>query len=419
MYFLRDTKVLRTVLAFVLAFSIALPGFIQAAYAVSEEELDQLKAERDALVKQRQAQQAVVNDLKNQQAGVLEIKRALDERNTYTLWQIQLTQQEIELYNHMIEEKNMEVEAALELELDQLAKYRSRVRAMEENGNLGFLAFLLDSSDIGEFLTAVDDVGEIMESDRELEDAYIEARENTEAVRAEYEEYKAGIEEIKQDLEGQQAALEAELEEANLLITQLTADIESNAAVLAEFAAAEQQAETDVANMVIALEKQRQAEAAAAAAAAGGGGGGGGSAVGTGNFLWPASSNYITSRFGLRIHPITGVQKSHTGIDIGAGAGTNVLAAAPGVVTMASWNGGYGNCVMIDHGNGYQTLYAHMSSITVANGAAVSAGTVVGLVGSTGVSTGPHLHFEIFASGARVDPEQFFSGLTFSASAGI
>lgn len=413
MFFLRKRKGLCALLSLALAFSLALP----TALAVSEEELDQLKAERDALVKQRQAQQAVVNDLKNQQAGVLEIKKALDERNAYTLWQIQLTQQEIELYNHMIEEKNMEVEAALKLELDQLEKYRSRVRAMEENGNLGFLALLLNSSDLGEFLTTADDVGEIMESDRELEDAYIEARENTEAVRAEYEEYKAGIEEIKQDLENQQAELEAELEEANLLITQLTADIESNAAILAEFAAAEQQAETDVANMVIALEKKRQAEAAAAAG--GGGGGSGGAVMSGGSFIWPASSNYITSRFGLRIHPITGQQKSHTGIDIGAGAGTNVLAAAPGVVTMASWNGGYGNCVMIDHGNGYQTLYAHMSSITVANGAAVSAGTVVGLVGSTGVSTGPHLHFEIFASGSRVDPEQFFSGLTFSESAGI
>lgn len=415
MFFLRKRKGLCALLALTLAFSLALP----AAHAVSEEELDQLKAERDALVKQRQAQQAVVNDLKNQQAGVLEIKKALDERNTYTLWQIQLTQQEIELYNHMIEEKNMEVEAALKLELDQLDKYRSRVRAMEENGNLGFLALLLNSSDLGEFLTTADDVGEIMESDRELEDAYIEARENTEAVRAEYEEYKAGVEEIKQDLENQQAELEAELEEANLLINQLTADIESNAAILAEFAAAEQQAETEVANMVIALEKQRQAEAAAAAAAGGGGGGSGGAVLSGGSFIWPASSNYITSRFGLRIHPITGQQKSHTGIDIGAAAGTNVLAAAAGVVTMASWNGGYGNCVMIDHGNGYQTLYAHMSSITVANGAAVSAGTVVGLVGSTGVSTGPHLHFEIFASGSRVDPEQFFSGLTFSESAGI
>lgn len=420
MFFVRNKRALSAFLLVLMSLALIFPV---NALAVSEEELEQLKVERDALVKQRQAQQAVVNDLRNQQAGVLELKQALDERNTYTLWQIQLTQQEIELYNHMIAEKNMEVEEALHLELDQLEKYRSRVRAMEENGNLGFLALILNSSDLGEMLTAADDIGEIMESDRELEDAYIAARENTEAVRAEYEAYKAGIEEIKQELEGQQAELEAELEEANQLIIRITVDIENNAAILEEFAAAEKQAETNVANMVIALENQRRAEeaaAAAAAAAAGGGGGGGGSAVGTGSFLWPApTSTYITSRFGLRIHPVTGVQKSHTGTDIGAGAGDNVLAAAPGVVTMASWNGGYGNCVMIDHGNGYQTLYAHMSSIAVSNGAAVSAGSVIGYVGSTGVSTGPHLHFEIWASGSRIDPEQFFSGLTFSENAGI
>ena len=110
MFFIRNRSVFCAFLAFVLAFSLAMP---LTAHAVSEEELDQLKAERDALVKQRQTQQAVVNDLKNRHAGALEIKTALDERNTYTLWQIQLTQQEIELYNHMIAEKNMEVEDAL------------------------------------------------------------------------------------------------------------------------------------------------------------------------------------------------------------------------------------------------------------------------------------------------------------------
>lgn len=422
MFFSRNRKTLSFILALMLSFGLLLDCAAVQAQAVSEEELEQLKSERDALVLQRQQQQAVVQQLRDQQAGVLEIKQALDERNTYTLWQIQLTQQEIELYNHMIAEKNMEVEEALRLEQEQLERYQSRVRAMEENGNMNFVAFLLDSSDLGDFLTAVDDIGEIMESDRQLEDAYIEARENTEAVRAEYEEYKKSVEYIQQQLMDQQQELEAELEEANQLILQITADIENNAAILEEFAIAEKQAETNVANMVIALEKKRAAEEAAAAAAAGGGGGGSVSSivVGSGSFMWPApTSTYLTSRFGLRIHPVTGVQKSHTGIDIGAGSGDSVLAADSGTVTMASWNGGYGNCVMIDHGNGYQTLYAHMSSIAVSSGASVSRGTVVGYVGSTGVSTGPHLHFEVWASGSRIDPEQFFSGLSFSENAGI
>lgn len=378
-----------------------------AAQAASQEELDALKAERDALVRQRQTQQKLVNELREQQAGVLEVKQALDERNTFTIWQLELTRQEIELYNHMIAEKDMEVQEALRLETEQLDRYRTRVRAMEENGNTGFLGLLLNTSDLGEFLTAMDDMGEIMESDRALEDAYIAARMNTEKVRAEYEEYKISVELIQADLQAQQAELEAELEEANQLINQITADIESNAAILEEFAAAERQAETNVANMVIALEKERKAKEAAMV-------------KGTGSFIWPApTSTYLTSRFGLRTHPVTGTQKSHTGIDIGAGAGDNALAADGGTVTMAGWNGGYGNCVMIDHGNGYKTLYAHLSSISVAKGSVVDKGVVVGHVGSTGVSTGPHLHFEVWSGESRIDPEQFYSGLTFSPNAGV
>lgn len=407
-------------LAVLLALALLLP-FIAlsaggAAYAASEEELEELKNERDALVKQRQQQQAVVNDLKAQQASVLAVKQALDERNVYTQWQIQLTQQEIDLYDDMIADKNLEVDEAKALEAEQLERYRSRVRAMEENGSVSFLAYLFNASDLGELLSAVDDIGEIMESDRELEEAYIAARENTEAVVAEYEEYKAGIVEKQDALRAEQETLQAELDEAVQLITDITANLAENAAVLAEFEQAEQEAETNVANMVIALEKQRQAQAAAS----GGGYSNGSTVVGTGQFSWPVPScTYLTSRFGLRVHPITGVTKSHTGVDIGAESGATIVAADGGTVVLAGVNSGYGNCVMIDHGNGYKTLYGHMSSIAVTNGQAVSKGDTVGYVGSTGLSTGPHCHYEVWKDGSRIDPEQFYSGLTYSANAGV
>ena len=377
------------------------------ASAVSQEELDQLKSERDALVRQRQEQQAVVNELKNQQASVLAVKQALDERNMYTQWQIQLTQQEIELYDGMIADKSIEVDEAKTLEAQQLDKYRTRVRAMEENGNASYVEYLLNASTLAEFLTAVDDIGEIMQSDRALEDAYIEARENTEAVVAEYEEYKADIVEKQDELRTEQAELQSELDEATALITDITANLADNAAVLEQFEAAEREAETNVANMVLALEKKRQAEAAAAV-------------VGTGAFIWPVPScTYLTSRFGLRVHPIYGTTKSHTGVDIGAESGATIVAADGGTVVIAGVNSGYGNCVMIDHGNGYKTLYGHMSSIAVTNGQTVSQGDTVGYVGSTGVSTGPHCHYEVWKDGARIDPEQFYTGLTFSQSAGV
>lgn len=390
-----------------------LPG---AAYAVSESELDELKEERDALVKQRQAQQAVVNDLRTQQASVLAVKQALDERNMYTQWQIDLTQQEIELYDDMIADKSLEVAEAKALELEQLERYRVRVRAMEENGNVSFLAYLFNASSLGELLTAVDDIGEIMQSDRALEDAYIAAREKTEKTVAEYEEYKADIVQKQDELRAEQAELQSELDEATKLITDITEDLLSNAAVLEEFEQAEREAETNVANMVLALEKQRQAQAAAS----GGGYSNGSTVVGTGQFSWPVPScTYLTSRFGMRVHPITGVTKSHTGVDIGAESGATIVAADGGTVVLAGVNSGYGNCVMIDHGNGYKTLYGHMSSIAVTNGQAVSKGDTVGYVGSTGLSTGPHCHYEVWKDGSRIDPEQFYSGLTYSANAGV
>lgn len=404
-------RLLPIALALILAFSAGV-----SAYAVSESELDELKAERDALVKQRQQQQAVVNDLRTQQASVLAVKQALDERNVYTQWQIDLTKQEIALYDDMIAEKNIEVAEAKTLEVEQLERYRTRVRAMEENGTASFLAYLFSSSDLGEFLTAVDDIGEIMESDRELEEAYIAARENTEAVVAEYEAYKTDILEKQDSLRDEQKKLQAELDEATKLITDITADLASNAATLEEFEQAEREAETNVANMVIALEKQRQAEAAVS----GGGYSNGSTVVGTGQFSWPVPScTYLTSRFGLRVHPITGVTKSHTGIDVGAESGATIVAADGGTVVLAGVNSGYGNCVMIDHGNGYKTLYAHMSSIAVTNGQTVSKGDTVGYVGSTGLSTGPHCHYEVWKDGSRIDPEQFYSGLTYSANAGV
>ncbi|MDO4982128.1 MAG: peptidoglycan DD-metalloendopeptidase family protein [Eubacteriales bacterium] len=408
--FSQNRRNLRCLLSQICALSLLL-CISAPVFADSEDELEVLKAQRDELVRRRQEQQAVVDILKQQQAGVLQVKEALDSRNMYTIYQIQLNNEEIELYDAMIEDKSIEVDEAKALEEKQLEQYREHVRAMEENGNYSFIAMLLNTSDVGDFLTAIDDIGEIMSSDKKLEDAYIAAREHTEDVRAEYEEYRAQVTEIRDGLVEQQNQLEAELEEADRLISDLYSDIEANAGILAELEANERAAETSVANMIAAIEKERQAAAAASHA---------GTVVGTGGFVWPVPScTYITSRFGTRVHPVYGTVKNHTGLDIGASSGATIIAADGGSVTTASVYGSYGNCVIIDHGNGYQTLYGHMSSIAVSAGETVSQGQTIGYVGSTGVSTGPHCHFEVFAGGGRIDPEQFFGGLTFSEDAGV
>ena len=390
------------------------------AEAVTQSQIDELKEQRNVIRAQRQEKQAIVEALEAEKADVVAQKQAMDERNMYTLQQIQLNNQEIELYDEMIAEKAAELEEAQRLENEQLERYRARVRAMEENGGYNILAIISKSDSFSDMLTAMDDVGEIMESDRQLEEAYIAARENTESVKADYEDTRSELEELKAQLKEEQEELEKDIEEAIQIILDLENDLENRQAEYDAIMAAEDAANATIDKLVAELEAQRAAEAAAAAAAAGGGSGGGGSANASGSFLWPVASYvYVSSRFGLRVHPITGEKKSHTGIDIASNQGTAVYASDGGSVTLAGWNGGYGNCIMIDHGNGYVTLYGHLSSISVSVGQTVSQGATIGAVGSTGNSTGPHLHFEVLKNGTRIDPEQFFSGLTISADAGV
>ena len=127
-----------------------------------------------------------------------------------------------------------------------------------------------------------------------------------------------------------------------------------------------------------------------------------------GKFVFPAPSyTAVTSEQGWRVHPISGVLKYHSGMDLGAPSGTAILAAAPGKVTLASWNGGYGNCVIIDHGNGLSTLYGHNSSLHVSYGQKVSRGQTIASAGSTGYSTGPHCHFEVRVNGSVTNPRNY------------
>ena len=412
---MKNIKIKKTValLLAVLMLGTAISTGIPApAYAVTQSEIDELEAQRDVIRAQRQEKQAVVEALEAEKAGAVAQKQAMDERNMYTIQQMQLNSQEIALYDQMIAEKAAELEEAKRLENEQLERYRARVRAMEESGGYNILAIISMADNFSELITAMDDMGEIMESDRQLEEEYIAARKNTELVKAEYESTRTELGALQDQLRQEQAVLEQDIEEAVQLILNLENDIENRQAEYDAIMAAEDAANATIDKLVAELEAQRAAQEV--------NGGGGGSASAAGNFMWPVASYvYVSSRFGLRIHPITVKEKTHTGMDIASNQGTAVYASDGGTVTLAGWNGGYGNCIMIDHGNGYVTLYGHLSSISVSEGQSVSQGATIGAVGSTGNSTGPHLHFEVLQNGSRIDPEQFFSGLTISADAGV
>ena len=367
-----------------------------SALGASQSQIDALERQKEELVAQKEETAGKMQELEQQQATAMERKAVLDEQNTLTVEEIELVNEQIDIYDGLIAEKETELAEARELEAYQKERFRTRVRAMEEQGDMGYVAFVLQAESFSDLLTRIDNVSDIMQSDKKLEEKYIASRENVEQVKAEYEEYQAGQMEKRTELEELQIQLEAQIEEATAIILELQEDIDAYREMLDENEAMEQELQSQIDDMIAELERQQASQ-------------GYGSIVGTGTYIWPLPGYNPGSAYGWRMHPILGEMRFHSGEDIGAPSGTPILAADGGSVILAGWNGGYGNCVMISHGDGRVTLYGHMSSIAVSYGQAVTQGQVIGYVGSTGLSTGPHLHFETHVNGATTDPKGYFS----------
>lgn len=418
-------KSLRSVFCALLA-AAALAASLPA-YAVSQAEIDDLQKKLDALEQQAQEQQGVINDLTNQKARFITRKLALDNKIEINRQMIELIGEQIEIYDEIIAEKQAELDKALEKETAQTELLRSRIRAMEENSTYSYASFIFDSSSVTELLSRIGDVNDIMHYDKTLEEEYMAAREDVESIKKSYEEARHEQELLQKELDTKQAELDAQVEAAYTMI----ADIETLSddaqaeydAIAEEEAKAEETLQEAIRKRAAEQAKYNQnnnsnngggGNSGGSGGNSGGGSTGGGSATSLSNLQWPVPScTLITSRFGYRVAPTTGASTYHGGLDIGAGMGASIVAAGAGDVIYAGANGGYGNCVMIDHGNGVVTVYAHMSSIGVSYGQYVTAGQYVGAVGSTGVSTGPHCHFEIRINGAQTDPAAYFSGLSY------
>ena len=419
-------KSLRSVFCALLA-AAALAASLPA-YAVSQAEIDDLQKKLDALEQQAQEQQDVINDLTSQKARFITRKLALDNKIEINRQMIELIGEQIEIYDEIIAEKQAELDKALEKETTQTELLRSRIRAMEENSTYSYASFIFDSSSVTELLSRIGDVNDIMHYDKTLEEEYMAAREDVESIKKSYEEARHEQELLQKELDTKQAELDAQVEAAYTMI----ADIETLSddaraeydAIAEEEAKAEETLQEAIRKRAAEQAKYNQNNnsnnggggnsGGSGGNSGGGGSSGGGSATSLSNLQWPVPScTLITSRFGYRVAPTTGASTYHGGLDIGAGMGASIVAAGAGDVIYAGANGGYGNCVMIDHGNGVVTVYAHMSSIGVSYGQYVTAGQYVGAVGSTGVSTGPHCHFEIRINGAQTDPAAYFSGLSY------
>lgn len=425
---MRNKKAIR-IIAIILVLLMVLPFLIDAisAYAVTQDEIDAIQSQKKELSAKVTNCKERLAALQSQQSNVLEQKAALMEQNKLTQEQIDLVEAQIEIYSDMVAEQAKVVDEAKNRENVQLQKYRTRVRAMEENGEMNILALVLQTSSLSELLSAVDDMGEIMESDRILEEQYVAAREETEEVKANYEAIKDDYEEKQVVLRTEQDALKEQMAAATKILEDLSEEIEK---AIEEYKAAEAEeaaASAQISNMIAEWDRQKAAMTQAAAAAAPQqvvNADGSVTTVtesvtagisGTGSFVWPVPcSMRVTSRYGNRSDPFTGATAYHSGIDIdGFGNdGQPVIAADSGMVITASSNSGYGNYVIIDHGS-TKTVYAHLSGFAVSAGQTVTQGQTIGYLGATGRATGTHCHFEVYVGESRVDPASYFSGISY------
>lgn len=342
-----------------------------------------LRAQRDAVYKQIRdvrAKKAAANaeaadcraELRKSEARLAQAHRQLaDAENRVTRTRQSITDTEKAVFR-------------AEQALDRQRKVSGeRLLAMHKSGSVSILQVLVGANDFTEMTTRAYLYSRLAQTDAEIAKQIEERRRKAEALKLDLEKQRKRVEQERSRIEEAKGRIASETERVKALTAQKQAEADEWARKEDELAA--------------------QSRALTDSIKAWTSGGAGYTGRWTGSWRQPAPG-HICSPFGMRMHPILHYRRMHTGVDISSPMGAPIVAAGSGKVISRGWNGGYGNCVIIDHGGGRTTLYAHMSSIGVSHGQIVAAGQQIGRVGSTGLSTGAHLHFEVRVNGSPVNP---------------
>ncbi len=364
-----------------------------------EQEIDALnqriKAQKEIKDQRAAAVAAVAGRLEELQAQISEVQGRVDSK------ELDIASQESELVDLETSLSSLEAQIArTQLEVRQTKEtVQERAVDLYMSRSLNVGGVLLAVNEMADVSVGLEYAGqviedsealirrlEVLEHQEELQQEQVEAnKQRTQEILVALEVEREGLVADRTLLEEKEAEVAVELDAVKDLLAEVQSDI------------------NEVEGELTALEREQEKIEAAIRAAQSAGG------EKLGSLRWPVGGS-VSSPFGYRVHPISGVRKLHTGVDISVGAGVEIVAAGNGVVILASWYGGYGNAVVIDHGAGLSTLYAHQSKLAVSVGQSVSDGEVIGYVGSTGYSTGPHLHFETREFGTPVDPMPFLNG---------
>ena len=358
--------------------------------------------------------QSEIDELNFQETKTLAQKALYDEQCALITQQIENTEAQIADYEQMIVQAEQDLADAITAEEAQRVLMRERIRAMEERGSISYFEILFNAESFRDLLSRLDFIFEIMSYDESVIEDYQALQQETIQRQKTLNGILDETQEAKTALETQQAALEQQRAEADALVKEIQSNQEEYAALMDQLAEEEDalnaqiaETEAEYAEQLRKAEEERKRKEEAAAQAGGGGVSGGGSSAAGVSLAWPCSSRTITSYYGYRSSSATnGVgSTNHRGIDIGGvGYTTPIVAAADGVVTISMRSSSAGEYVAVSHGNGVVTQYMHMSSRSVSVGDYVYQGQQLGISGSTGNSTGPHLHFGVMINGSYVDP---------------
>ena len=366
--------------------------------AASTKSLQEAQDEKAQLEKALKEAQGTIEELKDSKGDIESKVTELNQQLMDISARITDLENQLTAKSEDIQETKDELAGAKEREAQQYADMKVRIQFMYENGQTSYLEALLSSRNISEFLNSADYIAQIQSYDRQKLTEYQDTVESIVNLEAQLEQEYTDLEALKSTVESNKATVAAMMRQKESELADISGDIE-DAQSDADYYAAEIQAQEEL----IAAIKRAEAEKAAAGVEE--------HPYTGGAFRWPCpSSTRVTSDYGTRVSPMSGASSNHKGIDIGASAGADIIAAADGTVTAASYSSAAGNYVMIDHGGGLYTVYMHASSLLVSPGQTVSAGDVIAKVGSTGISTGSHLHFGVSLNGSYVSPWSYLGG---------
>ncbi len=388
-------------------------GELSPVLAVSQQDIDKLKNEAKELGSQKKQLEAKLKELAGNKAKVLEQKKLLDQQIANTSSQIQNVEAQIADYADLITQTEAELADAEQREAAQYDLFCKRVRAMEESGEVSYWSVLFGASSFTDMLTRLNDVNEVMDADQKVIDDLKALQVEITEKKEELEDSKAEREAAKADLVSKKSELDKQRQQAVAMVNEINDNEQENKDTLAALDKEEDRILAEANRLSKKLAEEQAAKGQSARSNPGG-------------YIWPVDSRYITSTVGGRASPGGIGSTNHKGTDIGrVGYTSPIYAAKAGTVIISQYSSSYGNYVVISHGSGNTTLYGHMSSRKVEAGQTVKQGDVIGITGSTGHSTGPHLHFEITENGVRINPLShgakpcmgYLSGYTLSGSA--